>query len=135
MLLISTTQLTDSYVTPANGRLPGEASSIGRISCDKSKWIQWHRESAATRVDDVYESTRCYKRNLMIASDRLVGRSKLQHVEACSSAHRPATARHLFTCLLAKEILLELKQLTSDHPHIGINSSSVHIYGAPFSHY
>ena len=61
---------------------------------------------AATRVDDIYE---------------LAGYGK--------------TLVYLPLLVAAKGILLELRQLTSDHPHIGMNSSSFCISGALFRRY
>ena len=52
--LVSTNQLTATAFTPANRRLPGEASSIGRLPRDELKLIYRQHESVATRVDNVY---------------------------------------------------------------------------------
>ena len=45
------------------------------------------------------------------------------------------TLVYLPLLVATKGILLELRQLTSDHPHIEMNSSSFCISGAPFRHY
>ena len=68
--LILTNELTASAFIPANSCLPREASSIGRLPCNKLKWIQQYRGSMATRIDSIYGrrggsslegSARCYK--------------------------------------------------------------------------
>ena len=50
------------------------------------------------------------KRNLVVASDRLVGRSKLGHLEACASVRQPATAD---ICLPASNSSSPKKSCTS----------------------
>ena len=117
--LISINQLTASDFTPANRRLPGEASSIGLLICKESKWIQQHWESVATCVDmstvtvvevlwkDLQGAT---KRNLVVASNSLVGRSKLGHLEVCSSGRQWVTAD---TCLPVSNSLSPKKSCSS----------------------
>ena len=73
--LVLTNQLTATDFTPVIRHLPTEASSIGCLPRDESKWIHWHWESIATRVDNVYgrhggssqesASRRCREKSLL----------------------------------------------------------------------
>ena len=82
--LVLTNQLTATNFTPVYEHLPMEASSIGCLPRDESKWIQWHQESIATCVDNVYgrhggssqeSAARCCREKNLTVPGRWAGRN------------------------------------------------------------
>ena len=117
--LVLTNQLTATDFTPVNRHLPMEASSIGCLPRDESKWIHWHQESTATCVDNVYgrgggssqeSAARCCREKNLALPGRWAGRNSSNW----KCTHQCIDRLQQVACIPAfnhdtEEILLNLK--------------------------